>query len=109
MSLIKGINVITDRREPESEQVAKANRWFSLAKNIVWVLGFVAIVVYKINTLDNADAKQVDDINRVKIEVKTLQADINGIKSSQVDQLVMLTRLLTIVENDRANKNSRGN
>lgn len=101
--MIKGINVITDRREsPDEESIRETNRWFSLAKNIAWALGIIFIICYKINAVDNTNAKQDDDIKRTQVEVKSLRDDITSIRGSQTDQLVMLTKLITIAE--RADK-----
>lgn len=100
--MIKGINIVTDRRDPDTQLPERANNWFSLAKNVAWIGGIVVVVTVTITSFSNANntinAKQDDQIARTALEVKELKADINVIKGSQTDQLVMLTKLLTIAE-----------
>ena len=74
------------------------NSWVTLAKNAIWVLGLVAVGAIKLNSIDNVNAVQDEKIARIQEESKIIKATIDSINNKQVDQLVMLTKLLTIVE-----------
>lgn len=102
---VKGINVITDRRDPENEETLSeaANRWFSLAKNIVWIIGIVTVASFYVSNNNNTNAQQDDKIKQSQIDIGELRAAINAINKSQTDQLVILTKLVTIAENNRDN------
>jgi hypothetical protein len=85
----------TDKDENMSSHF---NSWVTLAKNAIWVLGLVAVGAIKLNSIDNVNAVQDEKIARIQEESKIIKATIDSINNKQVDQLVMLTKLLTIVE-----------
>lgn len=74
------------------------NSWVAIAKNAIWVLGLVSVGAIKINSIDNVNNTQDEKISKIQEENKAIKATIDNINNKQVDQLVMLTKLLTIVE-----------
>jgi len=73
-------------------------KWIGVAKTAVWVFGLVAIGAIKLNSIDNVNTNQDEKITRIQEENKVIKTTIDSINSKQTDQLVMLTKLLTIVE-----------
>lgn len=59
---------------PES-QVSKANDWFDLAKNLVWVIVILLVGVFKYNELVTTNAMQDE-------KIKGLQATIQAVADS---------------------------
>lgn len=79
------------------------NNWFALAKNAMWIFCLVAVASMKLNSIDNVNESQNGKIERIEQDNKVLKATIAGIQDKQVDQLVMLTKLVAIAENERNN------
>ena len=77
---------------------AVLNKWIGVAKTAVWVFGLVAVGAIKINSIDNANIKQDESIARIQEENKVIKATIDNINNKQTDQLVMLTKVLTLIE-----------
>lgn len=77
---------------------AALTRWAGVAKTAVWVFGLVAVGAIKINSIDNVNANQDEKITRIQEENKVIKATIDNINNKQTDQLVMLTKVLTLVE-----------
>lgn len=84
--------------DPQDRRITQINNWFSLAKSAVWVIGLVAILAMKLNSIDNVNANQDTQIAKTQEDVKVLKNSIDTIKDKQVDQLVMLTKLVTLAE-----------
>lgn len=89
---------MTSSNTPNSANVERLNQWFILAKNALWVFALVAVVAIKLNSIDNVNTTQDQKILRVEEDTKVLKATIDNINNKQVDQLVMLTKLVTIAE-----------
>lgn len=90
--------------EPERRAtITNLNGWISVAKNAVWVIGLVAVGAMKLNSIDNVNASQDEKISKIQEENKVLKASIDNIRDKQVDQLVMLTRLVTLAEQKSQN------
>jgi hypothetical protein len=87
----------------EDPKVTTINNWFMLAKNAIWILCLVAVASIKLNSIDNINAAQDDRIARIQKDNEALKATIDSINNKQVDQLVMLTKLLTITEQQGTN------
>ena len=82
----------------ESTPVDTITKWIGVAKTAVWVFGLVAIGAIKLNSIDNVNTNQDEKIARIQEENKVIKATIDSINNKQTDQLVMLTKLLTIIE-----------
>lgn len=80
------------------ESVDRLNSWIGVAKTAVWVVGLVALGAIKLNSIDNVNANQDEKITRIQEENKVIKATIDNINNKQTEQLVMLTKLITIVE-----------
>lgn len=80
------------------DEGSKFNSWITIARNAIWVVGLVVVVAIKLTSIDNVNVSQEEKIARIQEENKVIKATIESINNKQVDQLVMLTRLLTIVE-----------
>lgn len=92
----------------EDNKVSNINNWFTLVKNGIWVLGLVAIVAIKLNSIDNVNASQDEKIARIQKDNEQLKSTIDNINNKQVDQLVMLTKLLTIAEQNGSTQSGKG-
>lgn len=82
----------------EDNKINTVNNWITLMKNAIWILGLVAIAAIKLNSIDNVNSSQDEKITRIQKDNEVLKATIDNINNKQVDQLVMLTKLLTIAE-----------
>lgn len=91
----------------ESTRVTTVNNWFSLAKSAVWVIGLVAVLSMKISSIDSINTRQDEQITKTEQEIKALKSSFDAIKDKQVDQLVMLTRVLTLVEQGSNNNTAQ--
>lgn len=84
--------------QTENKTLASANSWISLARSAIWIIGLVAVLSMKINSIDNTNNLQDAQIAKTQEELRVLKGNIEAIKDKQVDQLVMLTKLVTIAE-----------
>ena len=102
-------NVVIETETDRRLAATHFNSWVALAKNAIWVLGLVAVGAIKLNSIDNVNTTQDEKISRIQEENKVIKNTIDNINNKQVDQLVMLTKLLTIVEQSNdTHTNSKG-
>lgn len=94
----------------DDNRINNVNNWITLLKNAIWILGLVAVAAIKLNSIDNVNASQDERITRIQKDNEILKSTIDSINNKQVDQLVMLTKLLTIAEqsgNTQSNKKEK--
>lgn len=103
----------TEAGRRASDRLAAADPWFSLAKNVAWIIGLVAIGTLKFSRLEEINTAQNVEIARIKVDLKEkidssdtrfreMNIKLQSIETKQVELLVLLTELRT-----RNTKNGR--
>lgn len=89
------------------DSITNVNNWVILLKNAFWILGLVAVAAIKLNSIDNVNNSQDEKIARIQKDNEVLKATIDSINNKQIDQLVMLTKLVTIAEQNGSPPNKK--
>ena len=89
------------------DSITNVNNWVVLLKNAFWILGLVAVAAIKLNSIDNVNNSQDEKIARIQKDNEVLKATIDSINNKQIDQLVMLTKLVTIAEQNGSPPNKK--
>lgn len=93
--------------ESIESSVSKLDRWVSLFKNVLWLIGIILLGMYKFQQLENQNNAQDLQLEHIRQEHKYMMDKMITIEQKQTGVLIRLGEITSELETEKRIKNER--
>lgn len=90
-------------QENESKGDAKLPVWFSVAKDFIWIIGIIVVVLYKFQEQENINKTQDVQLSMMIAEHKQLYGKLESLNDALTQLVLEVTTLRIQRESDARN------